>query len=42
MSCVGKYDHGLADGRLGPAFQRGSCLKKDKDEAHLREKEKSI
>lgn len=23
ISCVGKYDHGLADGRLDFAFQRG-------------------
>lgn len=39
MSYVGKYEHGLADGRLDLACQRGSCLIKDKDEAHLREEE---
>ena len=37
MSYVGKYEHGLADGRLDLACQRGSCLIKDKDEAHLKE-----
>lgn len=40
MSYVGKYNHGLADDRLDPAFQRCSCPNKDKDEAHLGEKER--
>lgn len=40
MSYVGMHDHGLADGRLDPAFQRGSCLNKDKGEVHLRDKER--
>lgn len=39
LSHVGKGDHGLADGSLDLAFQKGSCLNKDKDEAQLREKE---
>lgn len=40
MSHVGKCDHGLEDGRLDLAFQKGSCLNKGQDGAQLREKER--